>query len=79
MKGQKFGKRRGKTCHWTPELDEVLKCAWAQGGLRTARKAIREYQPTWKVCSIRKRAATLSLCKPTARVKQFETPSMGIY
>jgi len=64
MKGQKFGKPRGKTYHWTPELDEVLRSAWTQGSLRTARRAIREYQPTWTVHSIRKRAAALSLCKP---------------
>jgi hypothetical protein len=64
MKGQKFGKPRGKTCHWTPELDEVLRSAWAQSGLRAARRAIREYQPTWTIHSIRKRAAALSLCKP---------------
>jgi hypothetical protein len=64
MKGQKFGKPRGKTCQWTQELDEVLRSAWAQGGLRTARRAIRDYQPTWTVHSIRKRAAALSLCKP---------------
>ncbi|MBV8844241.1 MAG: hypothetical protein JO307_15650 [Bryobacterales bacterium] len=64
MKGQKFGKPRGKTCHWTPELDELLRFAWTQGGVRAARKAIGEYQPTWTVHSIRKRAAALSLCKP---------------
>jgi hypothetical protein len=64
MRGQKFGKPRGKTCHWTPELDEILRSAWARGGLRTARSAIREYQPTWTVHSIRKRAAALALCKP---------------
>jgi hypothetical protein len=66
MKGQKFGKPRGKTCHWTPELDEVLRCAWAQGGLLAARRAIREFQPTWTVYSISKRVAALSLCKPRA-------------
>ena len=64
MKRQKFGKPRGKTCHWTPELDEVLRSAWAQRGLRAARRAIHEYQPTWTIHSIRKRAAALSLCKP---------------
>lgn len=64
MKRQKFGKPRGKTCHWTPELDEILRSAWACGGLRPAWRAIRESQPTWTVYSIRKRAAALSLCKP---------------
>ena len=64
MKGQKFGKPRGKTCHWTPELDEVLRCGWSQGGLRAGWRAVRAYQPTWTIHSIRKRAASLSLCKP---------------
>ncbi len=64
MKRQKFGKPRGKTCRWTPELDEVLRSAWARGGLRAALKAISEYQPSWTVYSIRKRAAVLSLRKP---------------
>jgi hypothetical protein len=64
MKPQKFGKPRGKTCQWTPELDGVLRSAWTQGGLRAAHRAIRGYQPTWTVHSIRKRAAALSLCKP---------------
>ncbi len=31
MKGQKYGKPRGRTCRWTPELDEVLKTAWERG------------------------------------------------
>lgn len=67
MKGQKFGNPRGKTCRWTPELDEILKAAWAQGGLRAARRAIRQQQPTWSRYSIKKRAAVLELCRPTAR------------
>src|ERR1700682_5040180 len=65
MRGQKHG--RGKACHWTPELDEVLVSAWARGGLRAARRAIRQQQPTWSWCSIRKRAAVLALCRPKAR------------
>ena len=64
MRGQKFGAPRGRTCRWTSELDEVLRLAWAAGGLRAARREIREYQPTWTVYSISKRAAALSLCKP---------------
>jgi hypothetical protein len=64
MQRQKFGKPRGKTCRWTPELDQVLRSSWAQGGPRAARRAIREYQPTWTIHSIRKRAAALCLCKP---------------
>ena len=35
-KGRKVGKPRGKTCQWTAELDDVLKTAWARGGLRAA-------------------------------------------
>ena len=66
MNGRKFGKPRGKTCRWTPELDEVFRSAWLQGGLRAARRAIRENQPTWTVYSMRRRAAALSLCKPKA-------------
>jgi hypothetical protein len=66
-KGQKYGKPRGKTCSWTPELDQVLKTEWARGGLRAARRAIRQQQPTWSWCSIRKRAAALALCRPRAR------------
>lgn len=66
MKGQKLGIPRGKTCRWTSELDEVLRFAWAQGGLRAAHRAIRECKPTWTVYSIRKRAAALSLCKRKA-------------
>jgi hypothetical protein len=67
MKRQKYGKPRGKTCRWTPELDEVLKAAWAAGGLRAARRAIRQHQPTWCWCSIKRRAIALSLCRPRAR------------
>jgi len=67
MKGQKYGRPRGKTCHWTPELDEVLITAWARGGLRATRRAIRQQQPTWSWCSIKKRAAALALCRPKAR------------
>ena len=67
MKGQKFGKPRGKTCRWTPELDEILKSAWARGGLRAARRAIRQQQPTWSRYSIKKRAVVLALCRPRAR------------
>src|SRR5437762_104890 len=65
-KGRKVGKPRGKTCHWTTELDDVLKTAWARGGLRAARRAIHQEQPTWSWCSIRKRAASLGLCRPRA-------------
>ena len=64
MRGQKFGAPRGGTCRWTSELDELLRLAWSEGGLRAARKAIHEHQPTWSIYSIRKRAAALSLCKP---------------
>jgi hypothetical protein len=67
VKGHKFGNPRGKSCRWTPELDEILKSAWAQGGLRAARKAIRQQQPTWLRYSIKKRAAVLGLCRPKAR------------
>jgi hypothetical protein len=67
MKGQKFGNPRGKTCRWTPELDEILKAAWAQGGLRAARRAIRQHQPSWSWYSVKKRAAVLALCRPKAR------------
>jgi hypothetical protein len=67
VKGQKYGKPRGKTCCWTPELDEVLKTAWGIGGLRAARRAIRQQQPTWSRYSIKKRAAALALCRPKAR------------
>lgn len=67
MKGQKFGKPRGKTCRWSPELDEILKSAWARGGLRVARRAIRQQQPTWSGYSIKRRAAFLRLCRPKAR------------
>lgn len=67
MKRQKYGKPRGKTCRWTPELDEVLKAAWAAGGLRAARRAVRLQQPTWCWCSIKRRAIALSLCRPRAR------------
>lgn len=60
---RKVGKPRGKTCHWTPELDEILRTAWARGGLRAARRAIRQHQPTWSWYSVKKRAAALSLCR----------------
>src|SRR5216684_3157252 len=66
VKGQKYGKPRGKSCCWTPELDEVLKTAWGIGGLRAARRAIRQQQPTWSRYSIKKRAAALGLCRPKA-------------
>jgi len=67
MKGHKFGNPRGKTCRWTPEMDEILRSAWALGGLRAARKAIWQQQPTWSWYSIKKRAAALALCRPKAR------------
>ncbi len=67
MKGQKYGKPRGKTCCWTPELDEVLKTAWGRGRLHAARRAIRQLQPTWSRYSIKKRAAALGLCRPKAQ------------
>jgi len=66
MKGRKFGKPRGKTCNWTQELDEILKAAWARGGLRAARRAIRQQQPTWSRYSVKKRAAALALCRRRA-------------
>jgi len=65
-KGRKVGKPRGRTCRWTGELDEVLKAAWARGGLRAAWRAIRQYQPTWSRYSVKKRAATLGLCRRRA-------------
>jgi hypothetical protein len=65
-KGRKVGKPRGKTCRWTEELDEVLRTAWARGGLRAARRAIRQYQPTWSRYSVKKRAAFLKLCRRRA-------------
>jgi hypothetical protein len=67
MKGHKFGNPRGKTCRWTPELDEILRSAWALGGLRAARKAIWQQQPTWSWYSIKKRAAALALRRSKAR------------
>ena len=67
MKGHKFGNPRGKTCRWTPELDEILKASWARGGLRAASRAIRQERPTWSWYSIKKRAAVLALCRPKAR------------
>jgi len=45
QKGRKVGKPRGQTSHWTPELDEILRTAWSRGGLRAARRAIRQQQP----------------------------------
>lgn len=66
MKGRKRGRPRGKSCRWTPELDELLKSAWARGGLRAARRAIRQQQPTWSWYSVKKRAAALALCRPRA-------------
>ena len=65
-KGRKVGKPRGKTCRWTPELEDVLKAAWARGGLRAAWRAIRQCQPTWSRYSVKKRAATLGLCRRRA-------------
>ena len=67
MKGRKLGNPRGKTCRWTPELDEILKSAWARGGLRAASRAIRQQQPMWSRYSTKKRAAVLALCRPKTR------------
>jgi hypothetical protein len=61
QKRPKFGKPRGPTCRWTPELDELLRTAWSRGGLRAARRAIRQQQPTWSRYSIKRRAAKLGL------------------
>ena len=67
MKGRKFGRPRGKTCRWTPELDDVLRSAWLRGGLQAAKRAIHQCQPTWSVYSMKKRAAALSLCRKRPR------------
>src|SRR4051812_36920315 len=64
--GRKVGKPRGKTCRWTPELDEILKEAWNREGPRAAQRAIRQHQPTWSRYSVKKRAATLALCRTRA-------------
>jgi hypothetical protein len=64
MRRRKPGKPRGPTCRWTPDLDEILKAAWARGGLRAARHAIRALQPTWSHYSIKRRAAILELRRP---------------
>lgn len=66
MNGGNFRKPRSKNCVWTPELDDVLKTAWTKGGLRVARRAIRQYQPTWSRYSIKRRAAALGLCRRSA-------------
>ena len=65
-KGRKVGKPRGKTCQWTAELDDVLRAAWARGGLRAARRAIHQHQPMWSGYSVKKRAAALDLCRRRA-------------
>jgi hypothetical protein len=65
-RGRKVGKPRGKTCRWTAELEDVLKTAWARGGLRAARRAIRQHQPTWSSYSAKKRAEVLELCRQRA-------------
>lgn len=65
-KGRKYGKPRGKGCHWTPELDELLKTSWVQRSPRAARRAVRQQQPTWSWSSIKKRAAALGLTRPKA-------------
>ena len=67
QKRPKVGKPRGQACHWTSELDELLRTAWSRGGLRAARRAIRQQQPTWSRSSIKKRAAALALTRPKAR------------
>jgi len=66
VKRRKLGKPRGPTCRWTPDLDEILKAAWAKGGLRTARRALRIVQPTWSRYAIKRRAAVLGLQRPRA-------------
>ena len=65
-RGRKVGKPRGKTCRWTAELEDVLKTAWARGGLRAAQWAIRQHQPTWSSYSVKKRAEVLELCRQRA-------------
>jgi len=65
-RGRKVGKPRGKTCRWTAELEDVLKTAWVRGGLRAARRAIRQHQPTWSSYSAKKRAEVLELCRQRA-------------
>jgi hypothetical protein len=67
QKRPKVGKPRGQTCRWTPELDELLRTAWSRGGLRAARRAMRQQQPTWSWSSIKKRTAALGLTRPKAR------------
>ncbi|MCX6633492.1 MAG: hypothetical protein NT090_00120 [Acidobacteria bacterium] len=48
-------------------MDELLKTAWARRGLRAARRAIRQQQPTWSPYSIKRRATALNLCRPKAQ------------
>ncbi len=72
QKRPKVGKPRGQACHWTSELDELLRTAWSHGGLRAARRAIRQQQPTWSRSSIKKRAAALALTRPKARPWSIE-------
>ncbi len=67
VKRNKLGKPRGKTCRWTPKLDEVLRTAWTKGGHLTARRAVRALRPTWSRYSVKRRAAALGLRRPRAR------------
>ena len=67
MKRNKFGGPRGKSCHWTQELDEILKMSWEQGGLSAAKKAIWQHQPSWGLYSVKRRASGLELCQPRPR------------
>lgn len=67
VKRNKLGKPRGKTCRWTPELDEVLRSAWTKGGHLAARRAVRALQPAWSRYSIKRRAVALGLRRPRSR------------
>ena len=61
--GGRDAKPRGKNCRWTPELDEVLRAAWARGGARAAWKEIKKQHPTWSLRSIKRRTKKLGLVK----------------
>jgi hypothetical protein len=42
MKGQRFGNPRGKLCNWMKGLKEILRRAWALGGLPRLRWLLKK-------------------------------------
>ncbi len=56
----------GPNCHWTADLDRLLREAWNVGGAAVAFATITEVRPEWSRFAVQRRARKLGL-EPTSR------------